>query len=97
LLFSALFGLLDVNVAHRYYGAYLAFFTDVIKAKGATAAVEEYIFSKKANFEPEGSKKPHPGMFDRFLGGLLHPMIHTGFGLEFGLPGMTAEGNTNLV
>ncbi|KAF9467673.1 hypothetical protein BDZ94DRAFT_1248738 [Collybia nuda] len=75
-----------------YYRSYLVFFKDSIKDKGTTATVEEYVFSQRANFEVLDSKKPHPVMFDRFLGGLLHPMIHTGYGLEFGLPGMTAEG-----
>ncbi|KAF8202437.1 hypothetical protein BJ912DRAFT_944829 [Pholiota molesta] len=31
-------------------------------------------------------------MLDRFLAGLLHPMIHAGFGVEFSLPGTFAEG-----
>lgn len=31
-------------------------------------------------------------MLDRFLSGLLHPMIHTGYGAEFRLPGMVVEG-----
>lgn len=32
-------------------------------------------------------------MLNRFLAGLLHPLIHTGYGAEFGLLGMVAEGN----
>lgn len=31
-------------------------------------------------------------MLDHFLGGLIHPMIHVGYGLEFRLPGMVAQG-----
>ena len=31
-------------------------------------------------------------MLDRFLSGLLHPIIHTGYGAEFRLPGMVVEG-----
>lgn len=33
-----------------------------------------------------------PQMLNRFLDGLMHPMIHVGHGLEFGLPGTVAEG-----
>ena len=49
------------------------------------AVVERYIFSKAVN-------EPRPQMLGRFLGGLVHPMIHAGYGLEFRLPGMVAEG-----
>jgi len=31
-------------------------------------------------------------MLTRFFAGLLHPLIHTGLGIEFGLPGTLAEG-----
>jgi hypothetical protein len=31
-------------------------------------------------------------MFSRFVSGLFHPLIHTGYGLEFGINGMLAEG-----
>ncbi|OBZ73399.1 hypothetical protein A0H81_07066 [Grifola frondosa] len=31
-------------------------------------------------------------MLNRFLAGILHPLIHTGYGCEFGLLGMIAEG-----
>ncbi|KAF9015726.1 hypothetical protein BDQ17DRAFT_1386409 [Cyathus striatus] len=29
---------------------------------------------------------------NRFVEGLIHPLIHTGYGFEFGLPGLVAEG-----
>lgn len=51
--------------------------------------LEEYIFSADANFV-SGAK--HPEMLNRFMEGLLHPLIHTGFGVEFSLPGTFAEG-----
>ncbi|KAF5375830.1 hypothetical protein D9615_008230 [Tricholomella constricta] len=73
-----------------YYGGYLAFFTDVISEQGVASAVERYIFAKDMNIDPSAKKKPD--VFNRFLGGLIHPMIHTGYGLEFCLPGMVAEG-----
>jgi hypothetical protein len=31
-------------------------------------------------------------MLARFIGGGLHPLIHTGYGAEFGLLGISAEG-----
>ena len=31
-------------------------------------------------------------MLTRFFAGLLHPLIHTGLGVEFNLPGTFAEG-----
>ncbi|GLB42753.1 putative protein of unknown function (DUF4243) [Lyophyllum shimeji] len=74
----------------RYYGGYVAFFTQIIREQGAAAVVERYIFSKDVNIDPEARKKPQ--VFNRFLGGLIHPMIHVGYGLEFCLPGMVVEG-----
>ncbi|KAG6841594.1 hypothetical protein C0991_009350 [Blastosporella zonata] len=74
----------------QFYGGYLAFFTEVIREDGIAAAVEKYIFAKDVNIDPSASRKPD--MFNRFLGGLLHPMIHVGYGLEFCLPGMVVEG-----
>ncbi|KAF8063382.1 hypothetical protein FPV67DRAFT_1506313 [Lyophyllum atratum] len=72
-----------------YYGGYLAFFTDIIREQGVAATIEQYVFSKDVNIGVAGKE---PQIFNRFLGGLLHPMIHVGYGLEFCLPGMVAEG-----
>ncbi len=33
-------------------------------------------------------------MLARFIGGAIHPLIHVGYGMEFGLPGIVAEGIT---
>jgi hypothetical protein len=57
----------------------------MIQQEGVAAVVEKYVFSKAAN-------EPRPQMLGRLLGGITHPMIHTGYGLEFCLPGMVAEG-----
>ena len=35
-------------------------------------------------------------MLTRFLAGLLHPLIHTGLGVEFNLPGTFAEGTEHI-
>ncbi|KAF5319757.1 hypothetical protein D9619_008628 [Psilocybe cf. subviscida] len=74
----------------KYYQAYLSFFTSEIIDKGKTHAtmLEEYVFSADANFD--GGKNPQ--MLTRFCDGLLHPLIHAGYGVEFGLPGIFAEG-----
>lgn len=44
------------------------------------------------NFDvTRGDDKKQPEMLNRFLSGLLHPMIHAGHGMEFGLPGLVVE------
>jgi hypothetical protein len=55
--------------------------------------LEEYIFESHANF---AGKDDQPEMLNRFHDGLLHPHIHTGFGVEFGLPGIFAEGKFSV-
>ncbi|EJF60831.1 hypothetical protein DICSQDRAFT_61817 [Dichomitus squalens LYAD-421 SS1] len=76
----------------EYYRAYLQFFSKVLSEKGAAATLEEYIFSPKANIDPPKSGQSPMEMTNRLFSGLLHPLIHTGYGAEFGLPGMFAEG-----
>lgn len=73
----------------------MTFFTNVVKEKGSAAAIEEYIFSTKANFDPARTVGEQPQMLNRLLASLLHPIIHVGYGLEFGLPGMVIEGESN--
>ena len=75
---------------HRYYQAYLEFFTAEVKNKSFNTILEEYIFAPKANFVEGDGKQPE--MLTRFFAGLLHPLIHTGLGVEFNLPGICAEG-----
>lgn len=77
----------------RYYSAYLKFFTTELLAKGAAAVLEEYIFSPKANIELPAPDQPPMQMLSRFLAGVIHPFIHTGYGAEFGQLGMLAEGD----
>ncbi|KAH9482778.1 Baeyer-Villiger oxidase ptaJ [Psilocybe cubensis] len=74
----------------RYYQAYLEFFKGELQTKSISVMLEEYIFSTAANFVPGANKQPE--MLNRFMEGLLHPLIHTGFGVEFALPGTFAEG-----
>ncbi|MBW0533763.1 hypothetical protein O181_073478 [Austropuccinia psidii MF-1] len=65
----------------NYYQKYLKFFSHEIKEKGAIKTVEEYVFNRK-----EGN------MLSRSFGGLLHPFIHWGYGLEFKIDHIVAEG-----
>ncbi|KAF8996895.1 hypothetical protein BDQ17DRAFT_1363852 [Cyathus striatus] len=67
-----------------YYNAYMNFFKSKLEEKG-------YIFSTNANVVADKSGKL-PGMAVRFIEGLIHPFIHTGYGFEFGMPGMVVEG-----
>lgn len=73
-----------------YYNAYLQFFSHIVLDKGAAATLEEYIFSPKMNVAVNNAASAQ--MLNRFMAGLLHPLIHIGYGLEFGLLGIVAEG-----
>ncbi|KAG6907556.1 hypothetical protein DXG01_008438 [Tephrocybe rancida] len=76
----------------EYYGAYLDYFTGIAEKQGITDAVEEYVFSRQANFIAGRKDDEQPQMLNRFLDGIIHSMIHVGYGLEFGVPGLVAEG-----
>ncbi|ESK87935.1 hypothetical protein Moror_10886 [Moniliophthora roreri MCA 2997] len=75
-----------------YYKAYMDFFTDVVHEKGAVSALEEYVFTTKMNFGSTNKEGKHPEMLNRFISGVLHAIIHMGYGAEFGVPGMSVEG-----
>lgn len=75
----------------EYYQAYFAYFSNEVLTKGTSKTLEDHIFVKEVNYE---GKKIE--MLKRFLGGLLHPAIHVGYGLEFGLPSMTVEGKLGV-
>ncbi|KAG7095398.1 hypothetical protein E1B28_006151 [Marasmius oreades] len=75
-----------------YYQAYADFFTLEVEKNGGFTVLEEYVFSDKVNFGTTNKEGEHPVMLGRFMGGLLHPIIHVGYGAEFSLPGMFIEG-----
>ncbi|KAF9478257.1 hypothetical protein BDN70DRAFT_809156 [Pholiota conissans] len=75
----------------KYYQAYVSFFAEELKKKSYSKLLEEYVFEMSANVARRATAD-QPKMLDRLFAGLLHPMIHTGFGVEFTLPGMFAEG-----
>lgn len=64
----------------KYYSDYLDFMIEEVEKLGRVGAVEKYAFEEQNN------------MLSRWLGGAYHPFIHTGYGLEFGIDGMVAEG-----
>jgi hypothetical protein len=70
------------------------FFAGELGKKGFSRTFGEYIFAPSANYlaEPHPENNGHPEMLARFFAGVLHPLIHTGYGAEFGLLGMSAEG-----
>ncbi|KAG8701174.1 hypothetical protein FRC08_004241 [Ceratobasidium sp. 394] len=70
-----------------YYNSYMGFFNDEIQTHGLASTFERYIFSQEANWTGD-----EPRMLDRFVSGLLHPLIHFGHAAEFGVPGMAIEG-----
>lgn len=60
------------------YTSYLRFFEKEIEQHGIINTVRRFVWSGD--------------MLSRTLGGALHPIIHIGYGVEFSLPGQTAEG-----
>lgn len=56
------------------------------------AAIEEFVFAPGFNAELKPKGNETAGMLDRFLASGFHALIHVGYGCEFGLKGMVAEG-----
>lgn len=71
------------------YSHYLPFFHSEVARLGPKGALEEYIFSPAANVGPADKG---PTMLQALVAGVLHPLIHVGFGLEFNDQVMVAEG-----
>lgn len=68
---------------HReQYPNFLEYFQREIDAKGVEVVVNEYVF-KGDEFADD--------MLARTFGGLIHPFIHLGFGLEFKQPTIVAQ------
>lgn len=60
------------------YSSYMAFFKREIDENGMIDTVRRWVWSGD--------------FLARTLGGALHPVIHIGYGLEFDIPGIVAEG-----
>nr|XP_019046071.1 hypothetical protein I302_04811 [Kwoniella bestiolae CBS 10118]OCF25001.1 hypothetical protein I302_04811 [Kwoniella bestiolae CBS 10118] len=78
------------------YSRYLTFFHQEIARLGPIETLNKYVFTPSANWErsksADGVEKEPPMMIDRLVGGLYHPFIHVGFGLEFNDRIILAEG-----
>lgn len=74
---------------HRAYSRYIAFFHGEVARLGRDEAVRHYIFSPAGNGAAGGG---HPRNLLLLYGGVLHPLLHIGFGLEFGDDVLVAEG-----
>ena len=64
------------------YSAYLTFFKGEIDQKSWQDVLNEYVFKEDEQADD---------MLVRMLGGVLHPIIHLGFGVEFEQPAIVAE------
>ncbi|KAF9242802.1 hypothetical protein BU15DRAFT_43515 [Melanogaster broomeanus] len=78
----------------HYYNAYLDYFHRVVLEPDATipAILEKYIFSDHYNIRTPQQGAQQPEMLNRLMEILIHPIIHVGYGAEFGIPGLIAEG-----
>lgn len=66
----------------EHYSNYLAFFQREINAKGVSVVLKEYLFS---------GDKLAESLLSRMFAGLVHPIIHLGFGIEFQQPAIIAQ------
>ena len=76
----------------RFYQGYVSFFAQKASEKGIANTLEEFVFSEQYNFRKGEDADAQPELLSHFLQGLVHPMIHVGYGVEFGLKGMVVEG-----
>ncbi|KAF8126387.1 hypothetical protein EV363DRAFT_1453115 [Boletus edulis] len=76
----------------NFYQAYVNFFSKQVSEKGSARILEEFVFSEKYNFQKGREANTQPEMLARFFSGLVHPLIHVGYGVEFGLKGTFVEG-----
>lgn len=67
----------------QYYHDFLVFFQKEIEAKSWQGVLSEYMFARDERADD---------LLARLYAGFLHPIIHTGFGIEFQQPAIIAEG-----
>jgi len=65
------------------YVPFLRFFAREIEQRGVDGALLRHLFAATPRAQD---------LLARLLSGFLHPFIHVGYGLEFGLPAVVAEG-----
>lgn len=66
----------------EHYPSFLAFFQHEIDQKGVPVVLNEYLFSGDELAE---------SLLSRMFAGLVHPIIHLGFGIEFQQPAIVAQ------
>lgn len=84
----------NIACSENYYESFRAFFAEKISQLGISKTLEKYLFSSGANHESPGGTGPV--MLARFYSGVIHPFIHSGH-IEFGMPGMLAEGQSDVL
>lgn len=67
----------------QYYHDFLVFFQKEIEEKTWQKVLDEYLFARNDRADD---------LLARLYAGFLHPIIHTGFGIEFQQPAIIAEG-----
>ena len=68
--------------SEKYYHDFLVFFQEEMDQKGWQEVLNEYVF--------KGDERAND-MLVRMFSGILHPIIHLGFGIEFEQPAIIAE------
>lgn len=68
--------------SEKYYHDFMVFFEQEMDEKGWQEVLNEYVF--------KGDDRADD-MLVRMFGGILHPIIHMGFGVEFEQPAIIAE------
>jgi hypothetical protein len=68
--------------SERHYHNFLVFFEEKMDKQGWQEVLNEYLF--------KGDERADD-MLVRMFGGILHPIIHLGFGVEFEQPAIIAE------
>ncbi|KAF9230920.1 hypothetical protein BU15DRAFT_83023 [Melanogaster broomeanus] len=66
----------------NFYQGYMTVFSKQIDERGAAETLEQFIFSEKYNFQDGRDATSQPEMLFRLMDGLLHPMIHFGYGMR---------------
>jgi len=67
----------------QYYHDFMQFFEKELEENGLEETCRKHLF---------GETSQAKDLLDRFYAGLYHPFIHVGYGVEFGLLGIVAEG-----
>ncbi|KAI0315492.1 hypothetical protein OF83DRAFT_1199907 [Amylostereum chailletii] len=89
----------------KFYDAYMSYFCTHLLSHSVAETIQQFIFSPEYNFIPgldainaenvkqgKAGNKQQPEMLNRLLAGLVHPFIHLGYGVEFGVAQQVAEG-----